>query len=111
MHHLILGLIITVALFVIVSRCGTTGSLPIQRGAASQVLQAVERVPIPVVQQEAHDLIDLQATVFKTHVDIALKVWESLTPDHRRQLYSAIQTAIKEWNLRLPADVNRGAEK
>ena len=111
MNHLILGLIIIIALFVMVSRCGTTGSMPIQRGAASQATQAVEQVPIPVVQQAAHDLIDLQATVFKTQVDLALKAWESLTPEQRRQLYSAIQTAVKEWNLPLPADVNAGAEK
>lgn len=111
MHHLILGLIITVALFCIVSRCETTGWLPIQPGAASQALQAVEQVPILVVQQAAHDLIDLQATVFKTQVDIALKAWESLAPEQRRQLYFAIETAVKEWNLPLPADVNAGAEK
>ena len=74
-------------------------------------MQAVEQAPIPVVQQAAQDLIDLQATVLKTQVDIALKVWESLTPDQRRQLYSAIQTAVKEWNLPLSADVNTGGRE
>jgi hypothetical protein len=102
MHHLIMGLIMTVVTFVVLSRCGSTPSLPPQGGAPSQVVQAVEQVPIPAVQQAAHDLIDLQATVLKTQVDLALKAWERLTLDQRRQLYSAIRTAVQEWNLPLP---------
>lgn len=103
MHHLIVGVGVIVALFVLASRCGMSGSPPIAPGQGHQALQAVEQVPIPVVQQAAHDLIDRQATMLKTQVDTALKAWESLTPDQRRQLYAAIQVAVKELRIGVPS--------
>ncbi len=50
------------------------------------LLEFLDSVPTRLVQSTLHQLIDLQASVIKAKVDIAIGAWESLDREQRRAL-------------------------
>lgn len=61
-----------------------------------RLLDVLESVPTPLVQSTLHQLIDLQASVIKAKVDIAIGVWESLDREQRRALLLHLRDGFEQ---------------